>query len=393
MIAMKRGWMLVSVLLALLGGCAECAVAQAPLAVTTVQDTVYTASGAAASGTVLVSWPGFTTASGAVVPAGTMSTTIGTGGVLSVALAPNAGATPIGSYYTATFHLSDGSTSREFWVVPVAVAGAPPVKLAAIQNDVLPTSVAMQTVSKTYVDMAIAAAMAGHPADSATPYVLKVGDTMTGPLTVPTINVGTLNATTMTGALDGAAIASGTVSAARLPVFGMSGSTHAQGVVPDPGASAGASRYLREDGTWDTPPVGGSGTMSTQNANAVAITGGGIDGTSIGAATPAAGSFTNIVSSTGSFKSTYTVTISALNTNYNLCPGGVSICPGLMVVRDATSGGLAVEVLDPNFGNINLANSINSNGSTWGFAQFYATVSFSAGTVPKTLEVSLQSLN
>ena len=38
----------------------------------------------------------------------------------------------------------------------------------------------MQTVSKSYVDTAIAAAVSGHPLDSS-PYVLKAGDTMTGP--------------------------------------------------------------------------------------------------------------------------------------------------------------------------------------------------------------------
>jgi len=130
--AMKRGLVLASFLLALLGGCAECAVAQTPLAVTTVQDTVYTASGSPASGTVLVSWSGFTTASGAVVPAGTTSATIGTNGLLSIALAPNAGATPIGSHYTSTFHLSGGMTSRQYWVVPVSVSGGGPAKLAGI---------------------------------------------------------------------------------------------------------------------------------------------------------------------------------------------------------------------------------------------------------------------
>ncbi len=181
MIAMKRGWMLVSVLLALLSGCAECAAAQTPLAVTTVQDTVYTASGATASGTVLVSWSGFTTASGAVVPAGTTSATIGTSGLLSIALAPNAGATPMGSYYTATFHLSDGSTSREYWVIPVTVAGAAPVKLAAIQNQVLPTSVAMQTVSKSYVDTAIATAVK----QNASAVAITGGTAILSSLTVP----------------------------------------------------------------------------------------------------------------------------------------------------------------------------------------------------------------
>ena len=33
-----------------------------------------------------------------------------------------------------------------------------------------------------------------------------------------------------------------------------SGSSHAQGLVPDPGATAGTTKYLREDGTWETPP-------------------------------------------------------------------------------------------------------------------------------------------
>ena len=77
--------------------------------------------------------------------------------------------------------------------------------------------------------------------------------------TAGTINVGTLNATTITGGVSGSAITSGTVSAARLPLFGPSGTTHAAGIVPDPGATAGATRYLREDGTWSVPPGGGGG--------------------------------------------------------------------------------------------------------------------------------------
>ena len=38
-----------------------------------------------------------------------------------------------------------------------------------------------------------------------------------------------------------------------------SGSSHASGLVPDPGATAGTSKYLREDGTWATPSGGGGG--------------------------------------------------------------------------------------------------------------------------------------
>lgn len=37
-------------------------------------------------------------------------------------------------------------------------------------------------------------------------------------------------------------------------VFGPSGPGHSTGLVPDPGSTAGTSRALYEDGTWDTPP-------------------------------------------------------------------------------------------------------------------------------------------
>jgi hypothetical protein len=88
-----------------------------------------------------VSWQAFTTAIGQSVPAGTTSATIGTGGLLSLQLAPNAGATPMGTYYTAVYHLDDGTVSREFWVVPVSQT---PVLVSAIKSTVMPTSVAMQ---------------------------------------------------------------------------------------------------------------------------------------------------------------------------------------------------------------------------------------------------------
>ena len=182
MSGMKRGLMLLVALVAMMTGCVSIAVAQ--MSTTTVQDTVYSANGTPASGTVLVSWGSFTTAGGQTVPAGSTSATIGVAGQLTIALAPNAGATPMGSYYTAVFHLSDGTTSREYWVVPVTVPGGGPATLAEIKNQVLPISVAMQTVSKQYVDDAIAAAATGFPLDSS-PYVQKAGDSMTGPLVLP----------------------------------------------------------------------------------------------------------------------------------------------------------------------------------------------------------------
>ncbi len=162
------------------------------IALTTVADTVYSASGAPAQGSVLVSWSAFTTAAGNSVAAGSTAATLGANGALSIGLAPNAGATPLGSYYTAVFHLSDGTTSRQYWVLPASSA---PVKLAGIQNQVLPTSVAVQTVSKAYVDRAIASAVTtGTTPSGTTAYVDKSGDTMTGPLTLPGDPTGALQA-------------------------------------------------------------------------------------------------------------------------------------------------------------------------------------------------------
>ena len=178
----KRVLMLLALMVATIAGHVKTAVAQ--VSTTTVQDTVYSANGKPVGGTLLVSWSSFTTAGGQGVPAGSTSTTIGSGGQLSIALAPNAGGSPIGSYYTAIFHLNDGTTSRQYWVIPVKVPGAGPATLAEIKNQVVPISVAMQTVSKQYVDDAVAAAVTGTPLASS-PYVQKAGDTMTGPLVLP----------------------------------------------------------------------------------------------------------------------------------------------------------------------------------------------------------------
>src|ERR1700730_13884815 len=181
-----RGWTLIGMLLLAIPGAITVmrmpaggqVASGSAIATTQVADTVYRGDGTPATGTVIVSWQAFTTASGQAVPEGTTSATI-TNGALSLQLVPNAGSTPMGTYYTAVYHLDDGSVSREFWVVPVSQSA---VAVSAIRSTVLPTSVAMQTVSKSYVDTAIAAAVAGQPLGGTTPYVLKAGDTMTGPL-------------------------------------------------------------------------------------------------------------------------------------------------------------------------------------------------------------------
>src|SRR5882762_11430242 len=76
----------------------------AQVTTTTVQGTIYRANGSAATGTLILSWPAFLTIANQAVAAGNVTASIGQDGFVSVNLAPNLGATPEGSYYTATYH-------------------------------------------------------------------------------------------------------------------------------------------------------------------------------------------------------------------------------------------------------------------------------------------------
>lgn len=82
-------------------------------ATTEVSDVVYRADSTPASGVALISWPAFTTADGQPVAAGSTSVPLGTDGSFSVALVPNAGATPAGAYYTVVFQLDEAVSNRE----------------------------------------------------------------------------------------------------------------------------------------------------------------------------------------------------------------------------------------------------------------------------------------
>jgi trimeric autotransporter adhesin len=75
------------------------------LGTTTIHDVVYRADGTPAGGTLLISWPAFSTASGQAVAAGTTTATLASGGWLTVQLAPNAGATPANTVYTVVYPL------------------------------------------------------------------------------------------------------------------------------------------------------------------------------------------------------------------------------------------------------------------------------------------------
>jgi hypothetical protein len=166
-----RGWMgycwMALVLIAMVLG--SMAYGQG-VSTTTVQGTVYLANGRPGAGTLDVSWPGFTTANNLAVASGRLTVAIAPDGFISVNLTPNVGATPAGLYYTAVYHMSDGTTSTEYWVVPAGAQAA----LGQVRAQVMPAAQAVQAVNRAYVDQSIA--------QTASTLVSASGGTMSGPL-------------------------------------------------------------------------------------------------------------------------------------------------------------------------------------------------------------------
>src|SRR5579864_3488874 len=208
-------------------------VPQSGLATTTIADTVFLADGSKAQGNLIITWPAFLTASGSAVAGGATNVTLGANGALSVALVPNAGATPAGVYYTVVYQMGAGQVKTEYWVVPTTSptnlaivrttpgsgVAAQPVSLqyvnselatkaddssvvhlngsetisgvktfAAAPNVPAPTS-SGQVANKAYVDQTASNVGSGS-------YLSTAGGTMTGPITLPGSPVAGLQAAT-----------------------------------------------------------------------------------------------------------------------------------------------------------------------------------------------------
>lgn len=81
--------------------------------------------------------------------------------------------------------------------------------------------------------------------------------------------------------------------------MGASGANHAPGVVPDPGATAGTTHFLREDATWAVPAGGGGGVSSLDGiTGAVTLVAG--SGVTITDNSPSAGDITIAATGGGS---------------------------------------------------------------------------------------------
>lgn len=153
----------------------------------------------------------------------------------------------------------------------VSLAAAGIMKAVTVTPSVGPTSGKLAIASAADIAAAQVWPGAGQ--------VLSSGGTATAPVGDPNITINTsthglilastasitignlsdvLLGTTVAGRLQSTFVAaplsygSGTLG---ISDFVASGASHARGTVPDPGSAAGANRFLREDATWDRPPL------------------------------------------------------------------------------------------------------------------------------------------
>ena len=272
-------------------------VPQSGPATTVIADTVFLADGSKAQGHLIITWPAFLTANGTAVSGGTTTASLGANGALSVAIVPNAGATPAGVYYTVIYQLGPGEVTTEYWVVPTTspanlaavrmtpgsgIAGQPVSmqyvnsELATKANDSAvvhlsgtetisgakifaaapsvpaPTS-AGQIANKGYVDQSVSNVGAGN-------YLPTAGGTMTGPIMLPANPAAAMQAANKQyvdmGLAGKADLISGQVPTSELGT-----------------GTAGSGTCLLGNGTWGTCGSGGGGPAGVASGSALVSNG------------------------------------------------------------------------------------------------------------------------
>ena len=116
------------------------------------------------------------------------------------------------------------------------------------------------SLSTTIANGAVTPAKTTGTTGSGTTFVLSNTPTIVTPTIASFVNANHNHTNSAGGGLLGAT---------ALPVCVASGASHAPGAVPDPGASAGTTKFLREDCTWQVPA--GAGGYATIQNNGVSV--------------------------------------------------------------------------------------------------------------------------
>ena len=175
-----------------------------------------------------------------------------------------------------------------------------------------------------------------------------------GTVTSVDVSGGTTGLTTSGGPIttSGTITLAGTLNVAN----GGTGATTLTGYVKGNGTSA-----MTAAATIPNTDITGLGTMSTQSASSVAITGGAIDGTTIGGSTPAAGTFTSVAMTTGTISTLPASGNDIVNRTY-----ADSIAAGInfhQSVKYATTGALPAVTYANGTGGVGATLTANANGA------------------------------
>ena len=280
-------------------------------------------------------------------------------GVVSIAYADIAGAIPTwnqnttGNAATATNVAYSGLTGTvPTWnqnttgtadnvtgVVAIANGGSGQTTASAAFNALSPITATGDLILGTGVNTASRLAIGSNG------YLLSSDGTTASWQPAPAGGVTTFDAGT-TGLTPTTATA-GAISLAGTLVVGNggTGATTLTGYVKGAGTSA-----LTASSTIPNTDVTGLGTMSTQNANSVAVTGGAIDGTTIGATTASTGAFTTvsassvITSTVTTGTAPFTVASTTQVANLNAATAGTAGSATTATTATNLAGGVASQI-------------------------------------------------
>ena len=254
-------------------------------------------------------------------------------GVVSIAYADIAGAIPTWNQNTT------GTADNVTGVVAIANGGSGQTTASAAFNALSPITATGDLILGTGVNTASRLAIGSNG------YLLSSDGTTASWQPAPAGGVTTFDAGT-TGLTPTTATA-GAISLAGTLVVGNggTGATTLTGYVKGAGTSA-----LTASSTIPNTDITGLGTMSTQNANSVAVTGGAIDGTTIGATTASTGAFTT-VSASGVITSTvttgtapFTVASTTQVANLNAATAGTAGSATTATTATNLAGGVASQI-------------------------------------------------